>query len=58
MASYFYDLEEPLGHSSAALGYDEPFEESGGCAERGEGDDASVDGDSVERRHEVEQGEN
>lgn len=52
---YYHD--EPTGRSPAALEHEEPFEESVGYAERGEGDDALVDGDLVKGRHEVEQGE-
>ena len=44
---FVYDLDEPTGRSSAALGHKKSFEELGGCAERGEGVDVLVDGDSV-----------
>ena len=43
------DLDEPPGRGIAALRHDEPFEKSGGCGERGEGDGVLIDGDLVER---------
>lgn len=50
-------LSKPIGCGAATLEHDEPFEEAGGGAERGEGDSILVDGGLVERRHQVEQGE-
>ena len=48
---------KPTGRGVATLRHDEPLEESGWGAEGGEGYGVLVDGDSVERRHEVEQRE-
>ena len=50
------DLDKPPRRGVAALGHDEPLEESGGGAEGGELYDVLVDGYLVERRHKVEQG--
>ena len=50
-------LEKPATQGAASLRHDEPLEESGGRAESSQGYGVLVDGDLVERRHEVEQGE-
>ena len=52
------NLDEPAGRGTATLRHDEPFEESGGSTKGGEGYGVLVDCYVVERRHEVEQGEN
>ena len=43
------DFNEPARRGVATLRHDEPLEEAGGGAERGEGDGVFVDGDLVER---------
>ena len=51
------DLDEPAGRGTTTLRHDELFEESGGAAKGGEGYSVLVAGYLVERRHEVEKGE-
>ena len=51
------DLDEPSRRGAASLRHDEPLEESGGRAEGSKRYSVRVDGDLVERRHEIEQGE-
>ena len=51
------DLDEPARRGAASLRHGKPLEESGGRAESSQGYGILIDGDLVERRHGIGQGE-